>query len=233
MGCKVQRVYRATTPPPANVPLKLEIGIVPGRAFEYYRSESNHPYHTVHNLLYACAIDVIVEFTESGPSHSRFGASLEDESSRLLHVEVASLWEIEPPTEDERRLDEVLTRLGEVETEEERSPLLEELRALSQRVKKVERKTTSNTVTPTRAAAKAAQEQAKLCYACRTQPAREGSAFCFDTRAQVAAERYVQSTTGGWCGACGTWVGSGTLSNHPLSNRSLKVREWLWPRSPS
>jgi hypothetical protein len=208
MGYKVHRVYRAMTPPPANVPLHLEIGIAPGRAFEYYRSESNHPFHAVHNQLDARTIDLIVEFIESGPSHSLYGASLADESSRLLRTEVASLWEIEPPTEDERRLDEVLTRLGEAETEEERAPLLEELRTVSQRVKKAERKTTSRTVTPTRAVAKEPPEKPKLCYACHVQPARDGSAFCSDACAQAAAERYVQLTTGGWCGACGTWIGS-------------------------
>ncbi|HEY7092310.1 MAG TPA: recombinase family protein [Ktedonobacterales bacterium] len=208
MGYKVHKVYRAMTPPPDNVPLHLEIGITPGHAFEYYRSESDHPYHVMHNLLYARTIDLIVEFTESGPSHSRFGASLADESSRLLHVEVASLWEIEPPTEDERRLDEVLTQLSHAETEEERAPLLNELRVLSKRVEKAERKTTTRMVAPTQAVAKGAPEKPKLCYTCRLQPAREGSAFCSDTCAQVAAERYVQSTTGGWCGVCGTWVGS-------------------------
>ena len=69
-------------------------------------------------------------------------------------MEVASLWEVEPPTEDERRLDEVLTQLSEAETEEERSPLLEELRTLSQRVNKAERKANSRSVTPTRTVAK-------------------------------------------------------------------------------
>jgi hypothetical protein len=208
MGYKVHRVYRAMTPPPTEVPLHLEIGVVPGRAFEYYRSESDHPFHAVHNLLYARAIDLIVEFIESGPSHSRYGASLADESSRLLRTEVASLWEIEPPTEDERRLDEVLTLLGDVDTEEERSALLEELHVLSPRVKQAERKTTTRTVAPTRAVAKGAPEKPKLCYTCRLQPAREGSAFCSDACAQLAAERYVQATTHGWCEVCGAWIGS-------------------------
>jgi hypothetical protein len=208
MGYKVHCVYRAMTPPPDNVPLHREIGIAPGHAFKYLRSESNHPYHVVHNQLHARTIDLIVQFIESGPSRSLYGASLADESSRLLRVEVASLWEIEPPTEDERGLDEVLTRLGDAETEEERLLLMEELRTLSQRVKKAERKTTSHTVTPSRAVAKVAPEKPRVCYACRTQPAREGSAFCSDTCAQVAAERYVQSTTRGWCGTCGTWIGS-------------------------
>jgi hypothetical protein len=124
MGYKVHKVYRAMTPPPDNVPLHLEIGIAPGRAFEYYRSESDHPYHAVHNLLYARNIDLIVEFTESGPSHSRYGASLDDESSRLLRTEMASLWEIEPPTEDERRLDELLTQLSHAEAHIPHEPLL-------------------------------------------------------------------------------------------------------------
>jgi hypothetical protein len=208
MGYTVHHVYSAMTPPPENVPLHHEIGIVPGHAFEYFRYDSNHPYHAVHNLLDARTIDVLVEFVESGPSHNLYGASLADESSRLLSVEVASLWEIEPPTEDERQLDEVLTRLGHAETEEERSPLMEELRALSQRVKKAERKASSRNVTPTRTLAKVAAVKPKVCYVCRSQPAREGSAFCSDTCAQAAAERYVQATTHGWCGNCGTWIGS-------------------------
>lgn len=207
MGYKVHRVYRAMTPPPDNVPLHHEIGIAPGYAFEYFRYESNHPYHAVHNLLDACTIDVIVEFTESGPSRSLFGDDLSEESSRLLRVKLASLWEIEPPTEDERRLDELLTRVGKADTEEESSALMEELRTLSKKMKKTERKTTSRTVTPTHAAMKAETNKPKICYVCRTRSAREGGAFCSGTCAQVAAERHVQATTGGWCGACGTWIG--------------------------
>lgn len=208
MGYTVHHVYRAMTPPPENVPLHHEIGIAPGHAFEYFRYESNHPYHAVHNLLAARTINVLVEFIESGPSHSLYGASLENESSRLLSVELASLWEIEPPTEDERRLDEVLTQLGQAETEEERSPLMEELRTLSQRVKKAERKASSRSVTPTHTVANAVAVKPKVCFVCRSQPAREGSAFCSDTCAQAAAERYVHATTLGWCGTCGTWIGS-------------------------
>src|SRR5262249_45543771 len=149
-----------------------------------------------------------VEFIESGPSHSLYGAGLENDSSLLRSVELASLWEIEPPTEDERRLDEVLTQLGHAETEEERSPLMEELPTLSQRVKKAKRKASSRSVTPTRTVAKVVAVKPKVCYVCRAQPAREGSAFCSDTCAQAAAERYVQTTTHGWCGTCGTWIGS-------------------------
>ncbi len=208
MGYTVHHVYRAMTPPPEKVPLHLEIGIAPGHAFEYVRSESNHPYHAVHNLLDARTIDVLVEFVESGPSHNLYGASLADESSHLPCIEFASLWEIEPPTEDERRLDEVLTQLGHAETEEENSVLLEELRTLSQRVKKAERKASSRRVTPTRTGAQVVAVKPKVCYVCRAQPAREGSAFCSDTCAQAAAERYVKETTHGWCGICGTWIGA-------------------------
>lgn len=170
MRYTVHRVYRAMMPPPQNVPLHHEIGIAPGHAFEYFRYASNHPYHAVHNLLDARTIDVIVEFIESGPSRSLYGASLADESSRLLRMEVASLWEIEPPTEDERRLDEVLTQLGKAETEEESSALLDELRTLSQSVKKAERKASSRSVTPTRAGAKVAVVNRKYAMCAALNP---------------------------------------------------------------
>jgi hypothetical protein len=207
MGYKVHGVYRAMTPSPDNVPLHQEIGIAPGHAFTYFRYESKHPYHVVNNLLDARTIDFIVQFIKSGPSRSLYGDSLADESSHLCRVKLASLWEIEPPTEDERRLDELFTRLGKAETEEEDSALMAELRTLSQRIKKTERKTPSRAVTPTHTAVKVASEKPKVCYACRTQPARESSAYCSETCAQAAAERYVQATTRGWCGTCGTWIG--------------------------
>jgi hypothetical protein len=208
MGYKVHRVYRAMTPPPDNVPLHHEIGIAPGHAFEYLRYESNHPYHAVYNLLEARTIDVLVEFIQSGPSHSLYSDNPSEESSRLSRVEWASLWEIEPPTEDERRLDELFTKLGKAETEEEDSALMEEIRMLSHRMKRAKRKTTSRSVTPAHAAVKVTAEKPKVCYACGIQAAREGSAFCSDACAQVAAERYVQAASRGWCGTCGSWIGS-------------------------
>ena len=208
MGYKVHHVYRAMTPPPDNAPHRFEIGIAPGHAFEYLRYDSNHPYHVVHNLLEARTIDVMVEFIQSGPSHSLYRDDPAEESSHRWRMEWASLWEIEPPTEDERRLDEMLTKLGEAAAEAESSALIEEIRMLSHRVKKTERKTTSRSVTPARAAVQVTAEKPKVCYACGARPAREGSAFCSDACAQVAAERYVQATTRGWCGTCGTWIGS-------------------------
>ncbi len=63
-----------------EAPRKEEIGIVPGEAFVYYRYESTHPYHEVHNLLKARTIDLIVEFKERGPSSRRTADDYEDES---------------------------------------------------------------------------------------------------------------------------------------------------------
>src|SRR5690348_7712132 len=111
MGYKVHRVYRATTPPPRDIPLRQEIGIVPGEAFVWYRYDSNHPYHTVHNLLKERTIDIIIAFVESGPSRSFYGDVSLEMSSSLPREELASLWEIEPPTEDERQWHDLITRL--------------------------------------------------------------------------------------------------------------------------
>src|SRR5690348_1543268 len=72
MGYKVHHIYRAMTSPPQHAPLHEEIGIAPGHAFIYYRHDSNHPYYTVHDLLAARTVDVIVEFVESGPSRSLY-----------------------------------------------------------------------------------------------------------------------------------------------------------------
>jgi hypothetical protein len=180
---------------------------VPGHAFIYYRRDSNHPYYEVHNLLEARTIDVIVEFVETGPSRSLYGDIRPNESSGLFREELASLWEIEPPTEDERQLDELVTRISHTENEEESAALLEQLRVLSKRVK-TQRQAITPAVTPALPAAEVIVEKPKVCYACQTQPAREGSAFCSDTCAQAAAERFVKATTRGWCSTCGTWIGN-------------------------
>jgi hypothetical protein len=213
VGYKVHGVYCATTPPPNDVPLREEIGIRPGHAFVYYRRDSMHPYHVVNNLLEARTIDVKVEFVQDGPSRRLYGDVLASDSGNLLSVELASLWEIEPPTEDERQLYEVLTRIGQggleasEEAEAERTALLEQLTVLSQRVNKAGRRTATSASAPPRAVAAAQAVKPTICYACQVRPAREGSAFCSDTCAQAAAERLVQTTTRGWCSACGGWIG--------------------------
>lgn len=206
MGYKVHHIYRAMTSPPQKVPLHEEIGIAPGHAFIYYRHESNHPYHTVHDLLAARTIDVIVEFVESGPSRSLYGDLGSNESNGLYRVELASLWEIEPPTEDERQVHELLERLVHAETDEERSALREQLHMLSKNRKET-RKATAPVATTALPREVRNAEKPRLCYACQINPAREGSAFCSDMCAQSAAERYVQTTTYGWCSTCGGWIG--------------------------
>jgi hypothetical protein len=195
------------TPPSHDVPHRREIGIAPGHAFVYFRRDSNHPYHAVHNLLDERTIDVIVQFIESGPSRRLYGDALPNESSDLCPTELASLWEIEPPTDDERQLDELLTRISETDNTEERSPLMEQLRIVSQRVK-AQRRAITRSIALALPDTHAAVEKPKVCYACETQRVREGSAFCSDACAQAAAERYVQEKTRGWCSVCGKWLAS-------------------------
>lgn len=208
VGYTVYKVFRAATPPSHDVPFRQEIGIEPGHAFVYYQRDSNHAYHAAHNLLDARTIDVIVQFVEIGPSRSLYGDALRNESSGLTRVELASLWEIEPPTEDERRLDELLTRLGQAETEEECSTLTEQVSTLSRRMKKAERRAIVPVTTPALPNANVQAVKPKSCYTCHIRPAREGSAFCSDMCAQAAAERFVQTTTRGWCSTCRSWIGS-------------------------
>jgi hypothetical protein len=206
MGYKVHHIYRAMTSPPQHAPLHEEIGIAPGHAFIYYRHDSNHPYFAVHDLLAARTIDVIVEFVESGPSRSLYGDLGSKESNALLRTELASLWEIEPPTEDERQWHELLERLLDTENDEERSALREQLHVLSQNMKETRKATAPvATTAPPREVRSAVKP--RLCYACQIERAREGSAFCSDKCAQSAAERYVQTTTYGWCSTCGGWIG--------------------------
>jgi hypothetical protein len=206
MGYQVHQVYRATTPPPDHVTRKEEIGIVPGQAFIYYRYESKHPYHEVHNLLEARTINLIVEFKESGPSsrHSADDDESVEEISRVLRTEWASLWEIEPPTDEERQVDQLVTAIGRAKTEEEGDALLEQLRVLSQKVAKERPASrTAPTSVPASQAAPVVIEQPTLCFACHARPVRIGSAFCSDACAQTAAERLVLTTTRGWCKVCG------------------------------
>lgn len=210
MGYKVHpRVFRAQTPPPENVPLTREIGIGPEHAFVYYQRRSAHPYHVVDNLLAQRTIDVIVKFVASGPSRPLYETDSTDAPGTRCPVEWASLWEIEPPTEDERRLDELVTLLGQSEREEEQAPLLEELAQVSKRVKALQAPTLSSSETEPVDVAPAIVTSAgsRQCYACRTQPARAGSAFCSDACAQSVAERHVQMASRGWCSECGVWVG--------------------------
>lgn len=202
MGYEVHHVYQAFTPSPQDVPIREEIGIGPEHAFIYVQRDSKHPYHVVHNLLDARTIDVIVEFAETGPSRSLFGNSGRnpDEPSRPYRVELASLWE------DERQRHELLTRLGDTESEEERSALLEQLHALRQK-KKREKEANVPVLTQALSDTAVPADQPQICYACQSRPAREGSAFCSEACAQAVAEQYVQATTRGWCNTCGTWIG--------------------------
>jgi hypothetical protein len=209
VGYKVHQVFPAATPPPSDVPMRQEIGIEPGQAFVYYRRESNHPYYAVHNLLDGRKIDVIVQFVKTGPSRNLYGVIPADKPTTLHRIELASLWEIQPPTEAERQRYELVERLGKAETDEEGDALTAQLRILLQGMHATEAPTTTPAVTPT------IPDQhkdvpavtPKVCYACRARPARDGSAFCSDTCAHAAAERHVQEMTRGWCSICGTWIG--------------------------
>ena len=179
-----------------------------GHAFVYYRHDSNHPFYVVHNLLAARMIDVIVQFVASGPSRSLYGNTSPEAATLLSRIELASLWEIEPPTEDERQRHDLTERISEVESEEERAALITQLRMLRPSKKSTGSRATACAAAPTVPVAAVPAEKPKVCYACRIRPAREESAFCSATCAQAAAEQYVQATTRGWCSACGTWIGS-------------------------
>lgn len=212
MGYKIHHVYQTKTPIPQDVPLIEEIGIGAGHAFVYYRHDSNHPFHVVHNLLAAGTIDVIVQFTMSGPSRSLYGTVTPEAATRLSRIELASLWEIEPPTKEERRRHDLIERISEVETEEERAALIAQLRTLKPGRKNVDqsagKRVTVSIAAPALQVAEEFPEKPKVCYGCGIRPVREGSAFCSATCAQAAAEQYVQATTRSWCGACGTRIGS-------------------------
>jgi hypothetical protein len=209
MGYKVHQVFRAATPPPSDVPMREEIGIEPGHAFVYYRRESSHPYYAAHNLLDGRKIDGLVQFVKSGPSRNFFGDIPADQPTTLSRIELASLWEIQPPTEEERQRYELVERISTSEIEEERTALMAQLRILLQSMRAKEIPSTAPAVTPTLSNEHEDVPIAtpKVCYACRIRPARDGSAFCSDTCAHAAAERHVQEMTGGWCSVCGTWIG--------------------------
>ena len=124
-------------------------------------------------------------------------------------TEWASLWEIEPPTDEERQMDQLVTAIGRAKTEEEGDVLLEQLHVLSQKVaKEWPAPTTAPTSDTASRAVLVAMEQPTLCFACHARPVRAGRAFCSDACAQTAADRLVQTTTRGWCAVCGRWIGS-------------------------
>jgi hypothetical protein len=189
--------------------MQPEIGIESGHAFVYFRSESNHAYYAANNLLDGRKIDGIVQFVESGPSRNLFGDIPADKPTSPPRIELASLWEIQPPTDEERQKYELLERLGRAETEEEGDALMAQLRILVQSMRAKEIPTTAPAASPTLPPEHDDVPAAtpKVCYICRIRPARDGSAFCSDTCAHAAAERHVQEVTRGWCSICGTWIG--------------------------
>lgn len=131
MGYAVFGVYRATTPPPHNAKrsLRFRIFLEPIEAF--YEYESRHPYHFVRNLLERGDVGVIVQFKETGPSGDAWDGVPAEVASALTRIEYASLWEIEPPTERQRRMQELARHVGEAETEEEGADLIAQLSALA------------------------------------------------------------------------------------------------------
>jgi hypothetical protein len=97
------------------------------RVWEYYTYDSKHPYHLVHNLLAEQTIDAIIYFTAAGESGLPDWAGLQNPP----HFEYASLWEIEPPDEYERRMHELAEQVGKADSEEERRTLIAQMDALS------------------------------------------------------------------------------------------------------
>ena len=122
------RICHATTPWPEDVPPQFRVLLSPGRdltlenakAHFYYDHKSKHPYYVARNLLERGDVDVIVAFREKGPSGSVYEGVSEEAVRRLPRREYASLWEIEPPTPNERVLYELMCRAGEAGTKRER-----------------------------------------------------------------------------------------------------------------
>lgn len=131
MGYSVFHVYRADTPPPEHVKRESVLRISPEPIKWLYEYDSRHPYYWVRNLLEKETIDVVVEYRDSGPSGSRWEEVPEDLAKRLGRFEYASRWEIEPPTETDLRIYELVEAVARTDTKEERAPLLAELETLT------------------------------------------------------------------------------------------------------
>lgn len=150
MGYSIFHVYKATTPPPDNVKPHVVLGtslsLPPGDTTAnwrfYQQYDSRHPYYWVRNLLEMGTVDVVVEFRERGPSGPMFSDLVESQPSgaeylkQLTRYEYASLWEIEPPTENERLAYELAERIGKAEAETEQAELLEQLRRVVDEIKR-------------------------------------------------------------------------------------------------
>jgi hypothetical protein len=123
-------VYRATTPAPEHVRKRLVLRIAPEPAEFYYEYGVRHPYYWVRDLLTTKMIDVVVEFREAGPSGSKWDS--EEAIAALGRFEYASRWEIEPPTERQRQMHDLVVQLSETVSDEKRGALLAQLQALGQ-----------------------------------------------------------------------------------------------------
>jgi hypothetical protein len=133
MGYAVVGLYRATTPPPEGVTPRLRPRIALEPVTAYLGYDSHHPYYLVRNHLAEGAADVRVEFREAGPS----GSAWADAAALLPPLEYASLWEIEPPTELERHLHDLMRRVGDTDDEEERAALVAQVNVAARQLKAV------------------------------------------------------------------------------------------------
>lgn len=134
MGYKVLQVYRATQQPPENVELQMTFRLLPEPIKLMWLYHSRHPYYVVRDRLEAGDIDVIVQFTESGPSRSMWQGMPEELAKRLTRVEYASLWEIESPIEQERQMYELAIQVGKARSFEEGAALVAQIGVLAQEV---------------------------------------------------------------------------------------------------
>jgi hypothetical protein len=130
MGYSVLGVHRATQPPPEQVKQRLAVRISPEPIVTYEQYDSRHPYYHVRNLYASNSIDVVVQFCEAGPSGSMWDS--EEATAALGRYEYASLWEIEPPTERQRQMHDLVVRVSKTESDEEAAILMAELNALGQ-----------------------------------------------------------------------------------------------------
>jgi Resolvase, N terminal domain len=149
MGYTAFAVYRATAKPPEGVAARyvLQASLSLDKhgkqdepadwrwVLQYDTQGTRHPYYHVLNLLYSGIIDVIVEFIGRGPSGSAWSGAPEEVSKHLRRMENASLWEIEPPTEQERQLYELSRQAEDAENDEELAALLAQMRTLSAEIK--------------------------------------------------------------------------------------------------
>jgi hypothetical protein len=208
MRYAVVGLYRATTPPPEGITPRLMVRIAPEPVTAYLGYDSHHPYYLVCNLLAEGAADVRVEFREAGPSGSAWADAAPDAAALLPPLEYASLWEVEPPTELERYLHDLVRRVGDADDEEERAALAAQVNAAARQLKAERQAPAPPTAAEVGTQPEIPPETPALCYACGARLARPASAFCSAECAQVAAERLVRASSQRWCALCARRVGA-------------------------